>query len=137
MAIAVWALAYVSLLFVLLWSAKVALPYLAVSLIAFVAVLILLPQARASRLISAPFYLALGVLAISLFFGGYTSWRLAQLKHEWPNIVASRADRLHAELDRRISAVVQRGKRAAEAAASQATRADTARAFSTFELLRQ
>src|SRR5688500_14975184 len=108
-AIAVWILAYTALLGVLLWSAKLALPYLAVSLAALVGALVLLPRARGSRLLAPPLYLALGVLVLAAALGGYTTWRLGQLADSWPEIVEARDSRLRAELDRRGAEVTERG----------------------------
>jgi signal transduction histidine kinase len=123
LAIAAWTAAYVSLLSLLYWSAKLSLPILVVSLFTLVLAFVLLRLARDSRLISAPFYVALGVLSIANVGAGYMSWRLARLGTEWPRIVAAREDRLRHELDRRMEGVIERGRRTAELAANQVTRA--------------
>ncbi len=129
MAIAVWAIAYVSLISVLHWSAKLALPSLVVSLAALLLSVGLLRLARGSRLISIPFTLALLVLAIAVGWGGYTSWRLTQLKHEWPGIVAGRQQRLHEELNRRVDGLVERGRLTASVAANRAALVDSSTLF--------
>ncbi len=137
LAIAAWASAYVSLLSVLHWSAKLSLPYLLVSLFALLTAIVLLRFARESRLISTPFYLALGVLALAVAGGGYTSWRLARLSEDWPRIVAAREDRLRDELDRRMEGVVERGRITAETAAQQIARTSAIQSFNILAQMQQ
>ena len=128
-AIAAWVAAYVSLLAVLQWSGKLALPYLIVSLIALIAAVILQRLARRSRLLSKAFSAALIVLAIAIGTGLYTAWRVSRLRHDWSALVTKREDRLRGELDRRMAGLVERGRRTAAAAATDLARADSARAF--------
>ena len=136
-AIAVWALAYVSLVTILHWSAKLALPSLVVSLSAFLLAAVLVRFARGSRLISTPFYLALAVQAAAIAWGGYTTWQLSQLRHEWPSIVAERQQRLHRELDRRVDGIVERGRLTAAVAANRAAQADSSALFGVLAQLRE
>ncbi len=137
MAIAVWASAYVSLVSVLHWSAKLALPSLGVSLFTLIIAAGLSRLARGSRLISPPFYLALVVLALANAWGGYTTWRLSQLRHEWPQIVSERQRRLHEELDRRVDGIVGRGRQTAAVAANRAARIDSTGLFGMLAQVRQ
>jgi signal transduction histidine kinase len=128
-AIAAWLAAYVSLLAVLQWSGKLALPYLIVSLAALLAALVLYRMARRSRLLSRAFTLALIVLGLANATGAYTAWRVSQLRHEWSSLVTAREDRLRDELDRRMAGLVERGRRTAATAAAELGRADSAQAF--------
>ena len=121
----------------LLWSAKVALPYLIVSLLSLIAAIVLLRLARGSRLISLPFYLALAVLAASVGVGGYTTWRLARLKHDWPTIMERRASDLQGQLDKRVGELVRRGRETAAAAARRGMERDTATLFASLRELRE
>ena len=136
-AIAAWALAYISLVAVLHWSAKLALSSLAVSFLAVVLAFLFARIARGSRLISTPLFLALGVLVIAVMWGAFTSWRLSQLAQRWPGIIAARQDRLHEQLDRRVSGIVDRGRRTASVAANRATRVDSTALFTMLEQLQQ
>ena len=136
-AIAVWAAAYVALLAVLRWSAKVSLPYLVVSIAALVLAFGLVRFARGSRLLSTPLYLAMAVLAVAQVGAVYTSYRLTRLPSDWPQLVASRENRLRAELDRHITAVVERARRSANAAANQASRSDSSGYFALLAQLRK
>jgi signal transduction histidine kinase len=133
-AIAVWALAYVSLVAVLHWSANLALSSLVVSLAALVAALALMVWARGSRLLSPPLFLALAVLGIAVGWGGFTRFRLANLAGEWPSIIADRQQRLHEQLDQRADRIVERGRLTASVAANRAAGSDSA---ALFEMLGQ
>ena len=137
MAIAVWASAYVSLLAILRWSAKLSLPYLVVSMGALLLAFGLLRFARGSRLLSTPLYLAMAVLAIAEVGAAYTSYRLLRLPNDWERLVAAREDRLQSELDHSITAVVERARRTANAAANQAALGDSTSYFAMLAQLRQ
>ena len=137
LAIAVWAAAYISLLSVLRWSANLSLPYLVVSMSALLLAFMLLRFARGSRLLSMPLHVALAVLAIAQVGAAYTSYRLLRLPHDWPHLVAAREEGLRDELDRRVTGVVERARRVANATANQAARGDSARYFALLSQLRQ
>lgn len=72
---------------------------------------------RLRRSTTAPYHLALGLLVLGLGAGAVTDRRLDRVASDWDALVAARETRLRAELDRRMAATIDRGRRSAVRAA--------------------
>src|SRR5690606_27948875 len=124
--------------------------YLVASAAAAAAALLLIRRAGGSRpraaapdprrqfpAVTAEVYGALAVVAFGLVAGSLTAYRLSRITSDWDRLVEAREVRLAAQLERRMSAVLARGRRAADIAARTAANAGGAERFAELEALRR
>src|SRR5690606_29179099 len=145
------AVGFAAVALALLWARTLDAGYLAAAAIVAAAAFLLVRRAGRSRpraaapdprhqfsAVTAEAYAALAVVAFGLVAGSLTAYRLSRITSDWDRLVEAREMRLAAQLDRRMSAVLARGRRAADVGARMAAAVgDDAERFAALEALRR
>ena len=131
-----WAASAISVLAVLAWSRRgdPALLAAAASTFVFAAVAAFAIRRReggSSVLLQA----ALFMNVVLLLTGGVFNWHFHNIATQWDNLASEREAQVRQVLDRRVSTLIEQGRRTAALAASLQTR-DTVRLFREVEALR-
>jgi len=149
--LAACAAGFAAVMLALLWARTLDAAHLAAAAVAGAGAFLLVRRAGSSRpraavpaprrhfsAVTAEVYGALAVIAFALAAGSLTAYRLSRIASDWDRLVEAREARLASQLERRMNAVLARGRRAADLAARTAAAAgDGAQRFAELETLRR